>query len=60
MALGVDGYLLKEVAGDELIEAILTLMKGKNYFSPARSKYERAEPILRTTAARISLTEVGT
>jgi two-component system response regulator DegU len=54
-AVGVDGYLLKEVAGDELIEAILTLMEGKTYFSVVRSKYERAEPIRGTTAARISL-----
>jgi len=59
MAVGVDGYLLKEVAMDELIEAILTLMEGKTYFSLVRSKYERSEPIQRTTAARISLAKEG-
>jgi len=58
-AVGVDGYLLKEVAGDELIEAILTLMEGKTYFLLVRSKYERSEPIRRTTSARIKLAKVG-
>jgi DNA-binding NarL/FixJ family response regulator len=43
MDLGAEGYLLKEAAADELLDAIFTLMEGKTYFSPIPSKYEPAE-----------------
>src|SRR5215216_4101321 len=32
---GARGYVLKNSAGDELIEAIMSVQKGKAYFSPA-------------------------
>jgi two-component system, NarL family, response regulator NreC len=44
MGLGVDGYLLKDSAPDELIEAIFTLKEGKTYFSPILSRCEPFEP----------------
>ena len=44
MGLGVEGYLLKETAADELIEAIFTIKEGKTYFSPIHPKYEPSEP----------------
>jgi two-component system, NarL family, response regulator NreC len=31
---GADGYILKESAGDELIDAIRAVVKGRRYFSP--------------------------
>ncbi len=52
MGLGVDGYLLKETAPDELIEAIFTIKEGKTYFSPILLKYEPSEPLGRTTQDR--------
>lgn len=52
MGLGVDGYLLKETAPDELIEAIFTIKEGKTYFSPILLKYELSEPLGRTTLDR--------
>lgn len=51
MALGVNGYLLKEAACDELIEAIFTLKEGNSYFSPILSKYEPYAPKVRPTLA---------
>jgi DNA-binding NarL/FixJ family response regulator len=55
MGLGVDGYLLKDSAPDELIEAIFTLKEGKTYFSPILSKYEPFEPkVLPTPACEIA------
>ena len=44
MGLGVNGYLLKEAACDELIEAIFTLKKGNTYFSPILSKAKPSYP----------------
>ena len=43
ISVGVNGYLLKEAACDELIEAIFTLKEGNTYFSPILSKYEPAK-----------------
>lgn len=31
---GALGYVLKDAAGNELVEAVRTLYKGKRYFSP--------------------------
>lgn len=49
LSVGVEGYLLKGDADDELIEAISALSKGKTYFAPLRTKYEACEPLRRTT-----------
>lgn len=35
IAVGASGYVLKDVAADELMDAIVTLVRGETYFSPA-------------------------
>jgi DNA-binding NarL/FixJ family response regulator len=37
MALGAEGYLLKEEVGDELLSAITSLRQGRTFVSPALS-----------------------
>ena len=36
---GASGYVLKDAAGDELVEAIRTLHAGRRYFSPGVAQY---------------------
>ena len=36
---GAFGYVLKDAAGNELIDAVLSLYAGKRYFSPQVAKY---------------------
>jgi DNA-binding NarL/FixJ family response regulator len=52
LSIGVDGYLLKEAAADELIEAIFTLREGETYFSAMRSKCDPSELLVRTAPGR--------
>ncbi len=51
MSQGVDGYLLKENAADDLLEAIFTLMEGKTYFSPIYSQFKPSDPMVMTRLA---------
>ena len=37
---GAFGYVLKDAAGNELVEAVRTLHAGKRYFSPQVAKYD--------------------
>ena len=37
---GASGYVLKDAAGNELVEAVRTLHAGKRYFSPQVAKYD--------------------
>ena len=37
---GAFGYVLKDAAGNELVEAVRTLYAGKRYFSPQVAKYD--------------------
>ena len=39
---GAFGYVLKDAAGHELIEAVRSLHAGKRYFSPQVAKYNKA------------------
>lgn len=43
MSHGADGYILKNVAKDELTRAILTVYDGKNYLSPEANEKLTAE-----------------
>jgi DNA-binding NarL/FixJ family response regulator len=52
MNLGVDGYLLKENAADELNDAIFTSMEGKTCFSAIHSKFEPSDSMVMTRLAR--------
>jgi DNA-binding NarL/FixJ family response regulator len=53
MALGVKGYVLKDAALSEIVQAIRTIANGRTYVSPAMSEYlvARAFPGRRTTPA---------
>ncbi|MDX1952635.1 MAG: response regulator [Verrucomicrobiota bacterium] len=44
--LGADGYLLKDAAPNEFIEAIETVCSGKRYFSPAVVEHLRSIPMM--------------
>jgi DNA-binding NarL/FixJ family response regulator len=48
MAARVDGYLLKETAPTEYVDAIRTVMAGKFFISPAVAQHARPELPLRT------------
>ena len=39
VSAGASGYVLKDAAGDELVEAIRTLHAGRRYFSPGVAQY---------------------
>jgi len=39
---GATGYVLKDAAGDELVQAVRTLHKGYSYFSPTIAKIVRS------------------
>ena len=51
MAIGVKGYLLKDAALSEIVQAVRTVAAGRVYLSPAVSEYlvERSFPSRRAT-----------
>jgi two-component system NarL family response regulator len=55
MAARVDGYLLKDTAPTEYVDAIRSVMEGKFFISPAVAQHARPEVPLRT-ALRLGLT----
>lgn len=56
MAARVDGFLLKDTAPQEYVEAIRTVMRGEFFISPSVASYARAELPFKV-AARFGLTE---
>ena len=53
MKLGVKGYVLKDAALSEIVQAVRTVAMGRTYLSPAMSEYllERSFPSRRTPPA---------
>jgi DNA-binding NarL/FixJ family response regulator len=56
LASRVDGYLLKDTAPSEYVEAVRTVMRGEVFISPAVARHARVEASVKT-AARFGLTE---
>lgn len=56
MAAHVDGYLLKDTAPREYVEAIRTVMRGEFFISPRVARFARAE-LPAKVAARFGLSE---
>ena len=56
MAIGVKGYVLKDAALSEIVQAIRTVAIGRTYLSPALSEYlvERSFPSRRAAATESS------
>ena len=56
MAIGVKGYVLKDAALSEIVQAVRTIAGGRTYLSPALSEYlvERSFPSRRAASAAAS------